>query len=113
MAVEESQHPWVHAANVIELSPMPSYAKWDPITATDADGNTKNMVLLTTGTPSGVMSIFVEAEQLDVLLEQGAVIQKMWKNQQSSLVIARPADMKREVRAQNLLGPMINGHDHR
>ena len=108
MPLDRDHHPWIHAAESIDPQPMPSLAKWDPITFNNGDGSTRNMVMLTVATPSGVMSIFIEPEQLGNIVEQGQAILKLWKENESPLIIARTPDMKRAVREQSLMSP--NGH---
>jgi hypothetical protein len=101
--IEPTQHPWVAAAEQFMPQPAPSMVKLDPITMKDDEGNDHARLLLTVATPVGVMTIFIEPGQLDVILGQGTAIQKMWKDAKSPILIANPDDMKREVRARTLL----------
>lgn len=103
------EHPWARASQAIDLDPtQKNLVTFDPVHLNTPDGQLPH-VLMSVATSSGVMSIFVSKQGLKSIIDQGNDILKMWKEQESKIVIANPNDMKTVVRNVNRFGGGLNG----
>ena len=107
MPLSPEDHPWGKASQAIELDPtVRNLVSFDPLVLNTPDGPVPN-VLMSVATPSGVMSVFVSKQGLEEITRQGRDILKMWKDQESGLTIASPADMKNTIQAMQGLNGKI------
>lgn len=103
------EHPWFRASQAIELDPTQrNLVNFDPIHLNTPDGKLPH-VLMTVATSSGVMSIFMNPQGLQAMVDQGTEILKMWKQYESKIVVATPNDAKNVIRNVERFGGGING----
>lgn len=87
----DPNHPWLQASLQGGPSPVPTGVQMYPVELTNPNGSKIPAALLTVVTPTGVQTVFMNLNDVQVLLIQGAtILQEAKQAQDNKLVIAKP-----------------------